>query len=71
MFSNKFRSRDKYLSKISTTLNKFDGETRENINKSGHQIKNIPVINPNTNVVGEDYASTKMRYRDLKDINKW
>ena len=65
--SSKFRSRDKYLSKITSTLNKFDGETRDVINKSGHQIKNIPLINPNI----EDYASVKMRYRDLKDNNKW
>ncbi len=64
---NLFRSRDKYLGKIVGTVNKFSDETREVINKSGHHIKNIPVINPNI----EDYASTKMRYRDLKDSNKW
>ncbi len=65
---NLFRSRDKYLTKIVGTVNKFSDETRENINKSGHQIKNIPLINPNI----EDYASVKMRYRDLKDsTNKW
>ena len=53
---------------MKNTLNKFDEETRNVINKSGHQIKNIPSINPNI----EDYASTKMRYRDLKDSNnKW
>jgi hypothetical protein len=64
---NLFRSRDKYLGKIVGTVNKFSDETREVINKSGHHIKDIPVINPNI----EDYASTKMRYRDLKDSNKW
>lgn len=64
--SRAFRSRDKHLSKITSTLNKFDKETRDVINKSGYQIKSIPLINPNI----EDYASVKMRYRDLKD-DKW
>jgi hypothetical protein len=36
---------------------------REKINSEGHEIKDIPLINPSI----EDFASAKMRYRDLKD----
>ena len=60
---NLFRSRDKYLSKMTTTVNKFSDKVRENMNINGHELKNIPLINPNI----EDFASTRMRYRDLKD----
>ncbi len=60
---NLFRSRDKYLSKIMTTVNKHNDDIRENMNIDGLDIKNIPLINPNI----EDFASIKMRYRDLKD----
>ncbi len=60
---NLFRSRDKYLSKMTTTVNKFSNNVRENMNLSGHDLKNIPLINPNI----EDFASVRMRYRDLKD----
>ncbi len=60
---NLFRSRDKYLSKITTTVNKYSDEVRNEMNVSGIDIKNIPLINPNI----EDFASVKMRYRDLKD----
>ncbi len=57
-----FRSRDKYLSKISTTVNKYGNGARENMNLHIQDIKAIPTINPNI----EDYASVKMRYRDLR-----
>ncbi len=60
---NLFRSRDKYLSKITTTINKYNDEVRSEMNVSGIDIQNIPLINPNI----EDFASVKMRYRDLKD----
>ncbi len=61
--SNMFRSRDKYLSKIVSTVNHFSDDIRQNMNIEGHQIKDIPLINPSI----EDFASAKMRYRDLKD----
>ncbi len=61
--SGMFRSRDKYLSKIVSTTNKFSDEMKENIHDMGCQIKDIPLINPSI----EDFASTKMRYRDLKN----
>ncbi len=61
--SRSFRSRDKYLGKMSSTLKKFNDNVRENMKLSGCEIQNIPLINPNI----EDYASTRMRYRDLKD----
>ncbi len=58
-----FRSRDKYMAKIMTTVNKFNDGARENMNLHIQDIKNIPTINPNI----EDYASVRMRYRDLRD----
>ncbi len=60
---NLFRSRDKYLSKITTTINKYNDDVRSEMNIDGLDIQNIPLINPNI----EDFASVKMRYRDLKD----
>ncbi len=60
---NLFRSRDKYLSKMMTTVNHFSDDVRQNMNIKGDDVKNIPLINPNI----EDYASIKMRYRDLRD----
>ncbi len=60
---NLFRSRDKYLSKMCSTVNKFGNDIRENMKSNGHEMQNIPKINPNI----EDFASTRMRYRDLKD----
>jgi hypothetical protein len=60
---NLFRSRDKYLSKIVGTVNHFNDDVRQHMNIKGDDIKNIPLINPNI----EDYASIKMRYRDLRD----
>jgi hypothetical protein len=60
---NLFRSRDKYLTKIIGTVNKFSDEVRTQMNIDGLDIKNIPLINPNI----EDFASVRMRYRDLKD----
>jgi hypothetical protein len=60
---NLFRSRDKYLSKMMTTANHFSDDVRQNMNIKGDDVKNIPLINPNI----EDYASIKMRYRDLRD----
>ncbi len=61
--SNLFRSRDKYLTKIIGVLDPFKDSAKENMYLNIDQIKNIPVLNPNI----EDFASTKMRYRDLKD----
>jgi hypothetical protein len=60
---NLFRSRDKYLTKIVGTVNKFSDDVRTQMNIDGLDIKNIPLINPNI----EDFASVRMRYRDLKD----
>jgi hypothetical protein len=60
-----FRSRDKYLTKIISTANLFSSETREHMKFNGQDIKDIPLMNPSI----EDFASAKMRYRDLKD--KW
>ncbi len=48
---------------MNTTVNKFSNNIRENMKINGHDIKNVPKINPNI----EDFASTRMRYRDLKD----
>ncbi len=61
--SNLFRSRDKYLSKITTTLNKVKSSTLENMSCNIEELKDIPILNPNI----EDFASIKMRYRDLKE----
>ncbi len=61
--SNLFRSRDKYLSKMTTTLSKVRGSTLENMSVNIDELKDIPMLNPNI----EDFASVKMRYRDLKD----
>ncbi len=61
--SNLFRSRDKYLSKMVTTLGKVRGSTLENMSVNIDELKDIPMLNPNI----EDFASVKMRYRDLKD----
>jgi hypothetical protein len=60
---NLFRSRDKYLTKIIGTVNKFSDNVRENMNIDGLNIKNLPIINPNI----EDFASIRMRYKDLKE----
>ncbi len=61
--SRLFRSRDKYSNKIIGTINKFNGNIRKNMNISIQDIKDIPIMNPNI----EDFASIKMRYRDLKN----
>ncbi len=61
--SNMFRSRDKYLMKMISTLEKCKNSARENMFITLDEIKNIPMMNPNI----EDYASIRMRYRDLKD----
>ncbi len=61
--SRLFRSRDKYLAKIGTSLSKCKDSARENMMISLDEINNIPIINPNI----EDFSSVKMRYRDLKD----
>ncbi len=63
--SNLFRSRDKYLNKIVSTLSEFNSNARNNMCISLDELKNIPIMNPNI----EDFASTKMRYRDLKERN--
>ncbi len=61
--SRLFRSRDKYLAKMISTLGPINNDVREHMCVSLDQINNIPVINPNI----ENFASTKMRYRDLKN----
>ncbi len=61
--SRLFRSRDKYLTKIGSTLSKYKDSARENMMISLDEVNNIPTINPNI----EDFSSIKMRYRDLKD----
>ncbi len=61
--SRLFRSRDKYLAKMISTLNPIKNEVRERMSVSLDQINDIPMINPNI----ENYASIKMRYRDLKN----
>jgi hypothetical protein len=45
------------------TVNNFNGNIRKNMNISIQDIKDIPIMNPNI----EDFASVKMRYRDLKN----
>jgi hypothetical protein len=64
--SNMFRSRDKYLMKIISTLNAYKNGARENMFLELDELKDIPTMNPNI----EDFASIKMRYRDLKDKDK-
>ncbi len=61
--SNLFRSRDKYLNKMISTVNKHSDNTIKNMNVHMNELKEIPLINPNI----EDFVSIKMRYRDLKD----
>ncbi len=61
--SRLFRSRDKYLAKMVSTLSPIKNEVRERMSVSLDQINDIPKINPNI----ENYASVKMRYRDLKN----
>ncbi len=61
--SRLFRSRDKYLAKMVSTLGPINNDVREHMSVSLDQINNIPMINPNI----ENFASIKMRYRDLKD----
>ncbi len=63
--SSMFRSRDKYLTKIISTLDKYKNDARENMFIGLNEIKDIPMMNPNI----EDFASIKMRYRDLRDKN--
>ncbi len=61
--SSMFRSRDKYLTKMDSTLSKYKDNTRKNMSIQLSEINDIPTMNPNI----EDFASIKMRYRDLKD----
>jgi hypothetical protein len=61
--SNLFRSRDKYLTKMVGVLDFFHDSAKENMYINIDQIKNIHTLNPNI----EDFASIKMRYRDLRD----
>jgi hypothetical protein len=61
--SGMFRSRDKYLCKMVSTVKSCDADVREKLLLQGQNIKDIPLINPSI----EDFASAKMRYRDLKD----
>ncbi len=62
-YSGSFRSRDKYLTKMVTTLNNYKSSARENMLINLDEINDIPTLNPSI----EDFASTKMRYRDLRD----
>ncbi len=61
--SSSFRSRDRYLSKMITTLQPIQDSTRTNMNIHIDNLHTIYTLNPNI----EDFASVKMRYRDLKD----
>jgi hypothetical protein len=61
--SSSFRSRDRYLSKMITTLQPIQDSTRTNMNIHIDNLNTIYTLNPNI----EDFASVKMRYRDLKD----
>jgi hypothetical protein len=61
--SSMFRSRDKYLNKIISSLANCKESARQKMLINLDEIKNIPVMNPNI----EDFASIKMRYRDLRD----
>jgi hypothetical protein len=61
--SSLFRSRDKYLNKMVSTINRNSENVRKNMNVSIDNLKDIPIMNPNI----EDFASIKMRYRDLRD----
>ncbi len=61
--SGLFRSRDKYLNKMVSTINKNSDNVRKHMNFHTVDIKDIPTMNPNI----EDFASIKMRYRDLRD----
>ncbi len=46
-----------------STLSPIKNDVRERMSVSLNQINDIPMINPNI----ENYASIKMRYRDLKN----
>ncbi len=61
--SNLFRSRDKYLGKMIGALNSYKNSARENMLINLDEINDIQMLNPSI----EDFASTKMRYRDLRD----
>ncbi len=61
--SSNFRSRDKYLNKMVTTINKNSEDIRKNMNIQLDNLKDIPIMNPSI----EDFASIKMRYRDLRN----
>ncbi len=61
--SNLFRSRDKYLTKIKSSLSDVNAIIRENLKSSISDFSVIPFLNPNI----EDFASVRMRYRDLKN----
>ncbi len=64
--SSMFRSRDKYLNKIISSLANCKESARQKMLINLDEIKNIPVMNPNI----EDFASIKMRYRDLRDRDR-
>ncbi len=61
--SSLFRSRDKYLAKMMSTLDVCKDSAKKHMYFNIDEIRNIPTLNPNI----EDFASAKMRYRDLKD----
>ncbi len=61
--SSLFRSRDKNLQKMISTLDHFNAEARENMKFYASDVKKIPLVNPNI----EDFASIRNRYRDLKN----
>ncbi len=61
--SRDFRSRDTHLCKIISTLNECKNNTRERMMINLDQINEIQLLNPSI----EDFASAKMRYRDLRD----
>jgi hypothetical protein len=61
--SSLFRSRDKNLQKMISTLDNCNAEARENMKFVASDIRKIPLVNPNI----EDFASIRNRYKDLKD----
>jgi hypothetical protein len=61
--SSLFRSRDKNLQKMISTLDNCNSEARENMKYVMSDIRKIPLVNPNI----EDFASIRNRYKDLKD----
>ncbi len=61
--TTQLRSRDIYLSDIVQICNKHEDDTRNIYKAKELSNKNLITVNPNI----EDFASTRLRYKDLKD----